>query len=260
MAYETLLYEVQDGVAVLTLNRPQNLNAFNNTMLAELADALDRARQDEGVRAVVLTGAGRAFSAGQDLKDVPDPSPGAFYRHLAERYNPVVLRIAEMPKPTLAGVNGVAVGAGCNIALACDLRIASTEARFGEVFVNIALVPDSGGTFFLPRLVGLARAMELVYTGRIIGAEEAERIGLVNRVVPPERLMEETLSLARTLAQGPTRALGLSRQALLYGLTHSLREALEFEAFCQDALSLGHDYQEGVRAFVEKRKPQFRGR
>ena len=218
---ETLSVETTDGVCVITFNRPDSLNAINDGFTSELAAALRSAEKDANVRVVVLTGAGRAFSSGQDLGDlkakyVPGHVP-ALGDDLRHRYDPIVKKLRSMEKPVIAAVNGVAAGAGCSLALACDMRIASEHAAFIEVFVHVGLVPDSGSTWTLPRLVGLARAMELCCTGRKVGAEEAERIGLVNRVVPADELMTATMKLAGQLANLPCRAIGLTKRLLAVG-------------------------------------------
>lgn len=259
MAYETILYEVRDNVGLITLNRPQVLNAVTVQMMEELMEALGQAEGDDGVRALVLTGAGRAFCAGQDVRTLSEGSKEELVALVTNRYPPLIQRFWSLEKPILAAVNGAAVGAGFNLALACDLRLAAENASFGAVFVRIGLAPDSGSVFFLPRLVGTAKAAELLFTGDIIDAAEAQRLGLVNRVVPAEKLMEEALALAGRLAQGP-RAVGLAKRALYGSLTLDLAQALAYEAQVQAEALATEDAQEGVRAFLEKRKPEFRGR
>ncbi len=262
MAYETLLSETVDGVLTLTLNRPDVLNAVTDAMLAELQSAFRDAERDVAVRCIVLTGAGRGFCAGQDLNmrggatDAPRQSVGD---HLRQGYNPLVRRIRAIEKPVIAAVNGVAAGAGANIALACDLRIASETASFVQAFVKIGLVPDSGGTLFLPMLVGMAKAAELAFTGDRIGAEECLRLGLVNQVVPADALVEKTRELAIRLAALPTRAIGLTKRAFNRAMMPDLDAVLDYEADMQTLASRTQDNKEGVAAFLEKRAPHFTG-
>jgi 2-(1,2-epoxy-1,2-dihydrophenyl)acetyl-CoA isomerase len=256
---ETIRYEQRGAVAVLTLNRPDKLNALTADMLRALRGAIERAGADESVRAVVLTGAGRGFCAGQDL--AMGGGPSADYGEIIRAtYNPLVKAMTSLEKPIVCAVNGVAAGAGVSLALACDLRIAADTAWFVQAFVNIGLIPDSGGTWFLPRLVGLAKAMELSMLGERVTAEEAHRIGLVNRVVPADQLEAETMRVAERLAQLPTRAIGLIKRAHYEGLNLPLAEALELEARLQAEAGRTEDHREGVQAFLEKRAPQFRGR
>ncbi len=264
MGYETLLVEQADHVARITLNRPQVLNSFNAVMLAELRAAIAGAGQDPAVRCVILTGAGRGFCAGQDLGELQGdyqrgtpPDLGALVR---ERYHPIILGIRNLEKPVLAAVNGVAAGAGCSLALACDVILASERATFAEVFVQVGLVPDAGSTFFLPRLVGFGRALELAMTGRSLDAAEAERLGLVTRVVPADALEAEASAWAGRLARAPTRALGLIKRAFNRSLVNDLATQLEVEAACQAEAGRTADHLEAVRAFLEKRKPNFTGR
>lgn len=263
MAYETILSDTTDGVLTLTLNRPDVLNAVTDTMLAELQEALRGAERDAAVRCIVLTGAGRGFCAGQDLnarseaKDGHQPTVG---EHLRSGYNPLVRRIRGIEKPVIAAVNGVAAGAGANIALACDLRVASEAASFVQAFVKIGLVPDSGGMLFLPMLVGYAKAAELAFTGNRIGAEECLRLGLVNQVVPAEALMETTHALAARLAALPTRAIGLTKRAFNRAMMPDLDALLDYEADMQELAARTDDYREGVAAFRDKRTPTFTGR
>jgi 2-(1,2-epoxy-1,2-dihydrophenyl)acetyl-CoA isomerase len=268
MPYDTLLYEVDQGVATITLNRPAVLNAISPQMIEELQAALRTVGDDAGVRAVVLTGAGRGFCSGADLKarqrPQPREAPPDAHKAGAERlrwtYNPLILAIRTIEKPFIAAVNGVAAGAGCNLALACDIVLASEEARFGNVFARIGLIPDCGGHFFLPRLVGFHKAAELMFTGDIIDAREAERLGLINRVVPSAALAEHTRELAERLARGPTRAIGLCKRTLNVGISADLEAVLEAEAQGQGLASQTEDHWEGVQAFLEKRPARFLGK
>jgi 2-(1,2-epoxy-1,2-dihydrophenyl)acetyl-CoA isomerase len=257
---ETLLMEADGGVLVVTLNRPDVLNAVNDRLSADLQDALRFAERAPTVRCVVLTGAGRGFCSGQDLRDRTGVGEVAYGDSLRRRYNPIVLRLRTMEKPVIAAINGVAAGAGCNLALAADLRIASDRASFIEIFARIGLIPDSGGTFHLPRLVGLAKAFELAYTADPVDAAEALRIGLVNRVVPHDDLRPVTMALARRLAQGPTKGFGLLKRGFTFALGATLEQALEYEAHLQTIAGRTLDHREGVAAFFEKRPPRFEGR
>ncbi|MDR7418337.1 MAG: enoyl-CoA hydratase-related protein [Armatimonadota bacterium] len=259
-AFETVQTAVEDGVLALTLNRPDVLNAVNEQLSAELHDALRYAERAAEVRCLVLTGAGRGFCAGQDLRDRAGVGDISYGDSLRRRYNPIVLRLRTIEKPVIAAVNGVAAGAGCNLALAADIRIASERAAFIEVFSRVGLIPDSGGTFLLPRLVGLGRALEMVYTADPVDAQEALRIGLVNRVVPHDELMTATMDLARRLASGPTRGFGLAKRGINRALAASLEDALEYEAHLQEIAGHTADHREGVAAFLEKRPPRFEGR
>lgn len=259
MGYETILYEKQGGVATITLNRPQALNAFTPQMNAELLDALKDAERDGAIRCLLLTGAGKAFSAGQDLKARTKEQRGSLGESLRERYHPIILHLRRTEKIVLAAVNGVAAGAGCNLALACDLRIASEEARFIEAFVRVGLAPDCGGSFFLPRLIGLSKALELLLLGEAVEASEAIRIGLVAKVVPSTELPKAAREMAERLARGP-RSIGLIKRAVNRVLLPELEAQLEYEACLQEIAGRSADYDEGVRAFLEKRQPVFSGK
>jgi 2-(1,2-epoxy-1,2-dihydrophenyl)acetyl-CoA isomerase len=264
-AFETLLVQTADGICTITLNRPDSLNSFNETLTTELAKVIRQLQRDDAVRCVIVTGAGRAFCSGQDLgvlkQKYADPN---FKPHLMDdlkrRYNPVILGLRDLEKPVLCAVNGVAAGAGLSLALACDIRIASEKASFIEVFVNVGLVPDSGSCFFLPRLVGLGKALELCFTGDKVSAEEALRLGMVNKVVPPDDLMKATTELAARLVKLPTRAIGLMKRLLYRSFELDLAATLDAEAFAQETAALTADHREGVTAFFEKRPPQFKGK
>ncbi len=258
MAYENILYEKRNGVATITLNRSQALNAFTPKMNAEFQDALKDADEDRSIRCFLITGSGRAFCAGQDLKGRTREQRGSLGQSLRERYNPIIMRLRRSEKIALAAVNGVAAGAGCNLALACDLRIASQEAKFIQAFVRVGLAPDSGGSFFLPRLVGLSKAMELLLLGETVGAQEALRIGLVAKVVTAGELPNAARETAESLARGP-RSMGLIKRALNRALLPELEAQLEYEACLQEIAGRTADYDEGVRAFLEKRAPVFKG-
>jgi len=264
MGFETIRFEVSEGVATLTLNRPDVLNALTEQMLTELGEAFRQADRDATVRFVILTGEGRGFCAGQDLQAIKDGYAGggaipSFGDILRKRYNPLILRMRNLEKPILAAVNGVAAGAGCSLALACDLIIASERASFIEVFVRVGLVPDSGSLFFLPRLVGFAKAMELCLSGEPVKAQEAARIGLVNRVVPPEDLLKTAREWGLNLSKGPARAIGLIKRGMNRSLASDLETMLEVEAQLQEIARRTQDHREGVLAFLEKRAPRFQG-
>jgi 2-(1,2-epoxy-1,2-dihydrophenyl)acetyl-CoA isomerase len=250
-------------ITTITLNRPEKLNAFTGTMREDLLTAIRAAADDQNCRVVVITGAGRAFCAGGDVEYMSGLQKNGnvdAFRKLLDAGRDVVTQIAEMPKPVIASVNGVAAGAGCNLALACHYRIASDTAKLGETFVKIGIHPDWGGTWFLPRLVGPGRAFELLTTGRMVDAAEALAIGLVDRVVPLTDLPEQTTSLARAIAQGPPHAIADIKRALSASRTSSLSAQIELESEHQVRAFLSRDAGEGMAAFFEKRAPKFEGR
>ncbi len=253
--------EIKDRVAKISLNRPKVFNSFNREMAFELQDALKDAAKNNDVRAILITGNGKAFCAGQDLKEVTDPdlNPG-FKAILEEHYNPVIKLIRETAKPIIAAVNGVAAGAGANIALACDVVVASENAAFIQAFSKIGLIPDSAGTFFLPRLVGFQKASALAMLGDKIDAKEAERLGMIYKYFSAETFTEEAQKLALKMAKMPTKALALTKEALIQSLTNNLDKQLALESKFQIEAASTADYKEGVSAFVEKRKPEFEGR
>jgi 2-(1,2-epoxy-1,2-dihydrophenyl)acetyl-CoA isomerase len=257
---EPLLVSLDAGVLRLTLNRPDTLNAFTTAMHAGLAAAMTRAEAEAAVRCVLITGAGRGFCAGQDLSErdmsATDIDMGA---GLDTRYNPLVRRMRALRKPIVCAVNGVAAGAGANFALACDIVIAARSASFIQAFVKIGLVPDCGGSYFLPRLAGTQRAMALAMTGDRLSAEDAERWGLIWKCVDDAQLKAESEKLAQQLASGPTRSLGLIKQAIYDSANNDLSAQLDLERDLQREVGKGKDYREGVKAFLEKRKPQFKG-
>lgn len=259
MAYEAILSELDQGVLTITLNRPDVLNAINKRMTDELLDAFKTAERESAVRCIVLTGAGRAFSSGEDLKARQAEGNSDFGSTLKQRYNPIILKMRNIEKPVIGSLNGVAAGAGCSLALACDLRVASEKARLIEVFVRVGLVPDSGSSFLLPRLVGLGKALEMAFLGDEVDADEALSIGLVNKVVPSEELEGATRELALRLAKGPTKAIGLAKRAINRALTMDLDQVLEYEVFAQEAAGASADHKEGIAAFAEKRPANFTG-
>lgn len=261
MAYTSIRSATDDGVTTITLNRPDALNSMTEAMKRELLDALKDAERDGAVRAVLLTGEGRGFCAGEALDaELANQAAPPLDRTLKEFYNPVIEKMRAMDKPIVAAVNGVCAGAGVSLALAADLRIASDKASFVMAFVKIGLVPDAGGTFFLPRLVGMGKAAEMCMTGDKVDAAEAERIGLVNRTVPHDKLVEESRMLAQKLAKLPTKAIGLMKRALNRSLRVPLEDQLAYEADLQAVAARTDDFHEGVRAFLEKRPATFQGK
>jgi 2-(1,2-epoxy-1,2-dihydrophenyl)acetyl-CoA isomerase len=260
VTYETLLTETADGVLTITLNRTERLNALNRQVLTELAAVLEQAETDAAVRCIVLTGAGRGFCSGADLAGDGPRDPNATVADTVRKtYNAAIRRIRTTEKPIIAAVNGVAAGAGMSLALACDIRMASDAAWFTCGFARIGLIPDSGGTLFLPLLVGYAKAAELAFTCDRVPAEEAHRLGLVNHVVPADELMARTRELATRLAAMPTRAIGLTKRAFNHALMPHLESVLDYEAELQEIAARTHDHREGVAAFREQRQPVFTG-
>jgi enoyl-CoA hydratase/carnithine racemase len=259
--YRNILWEQQGGVGIITLNRPAALNALNQAHLIELDHAVQRAGFDPQVRSLVITGAGRGFSAGADVKEWgaarEEDEPSAGWIDLAHA---LITHIYRLPKPIVAAVNGVAVGAGCDITLASDLRVASTAARFGQAFLKLGYCPDAGGSFLLPRLIGEARAMELIYTGRIIDADEANRLGLLNALVEPDQLMPTALELAGRLAQGPTIAIGLAKENIRRNALLPVEDALRNERRAGELCGRTDDAKEGLAATLERRAATFQGR
>ena len=258
MAYDTILYALEGGVARLTLNRPDKLNAFNVAMHEEVAAALDLAVK-EGARVLLLTGAGRGFCTGQDLSSLSDEEKRDPGHPLEHHYNPLMRTLAALPFPTLCAVNGVAAGAGANIALGCDMVIAARSAKFIQSFVHVGLAPDAGGTWTLPRLAGQARAMGLMLTGEALSAEKAGAWGVIWKMVEDAALMDDAHALAAKLAAAPTKSLAAIRSAIRGSWDRSLDQQLDLERELQRQMGLTHDYREGVMAFLEKRAPKFTG-
>jgi 2-(1,2-epoxy-1,2-dihydrophenyl)acetyl-CoA isomerase len=263
MDYRSIIYEKDQYTATIILNRPRSLNALNTEMIDELLHAVRQAGDDPEVKVLLLTGAGRAFCFGADISEFRQAQEQAgqnsAWNMLLKSQN-IIRLLTGMPKPTIAALNGFATGLGLDLALACDLRIAAERAKLGEAFVSMGLVPDGGGTFLLPRLVGLAKAAEMIFTGKAIEASEAERIGLINRVVPTQDLIKSAKELADKLARGPSLAIGLAKDAIWRNLTQNFDSALNFEAQSQKACLESEDHREAVKAFLEKRDPHFRGK
>jgi 2-(1,2-epoxy-1,2-dihydrophenyl)acetyl-CoA isomerase len=257
----TILLDVDTGAAVatITLNRPEALNSLTVPMKVELLDVLREVERDGGVRAVILTGAGRAFSAGQDLRERLEPDAAPLGVELRERYNPIIRAMRALPKPIVSAINGVAAGAGASLAMACDLRIAADTASFALAFGRVGLVPDSGATWFLPRLVGPAHAAEIALLNHPVSAPEALRLGLVSRVVPAAELDKEARAVAASLAAGAPVAIALTKEALNAAWDQTLEESLDLEAELQDQAGRTRDHAEGMAAFLEKRPPRFSG-
>jgi 2-(1,2-epoxy-1,2-dihydrophenyl)acetyl-CoA isomerase len=259
--YNTVLYSVENSICSIALNRPDVFNSFNEELSAEFIDALKKAAKDENVRVVIISGTGKAFCSGQDLKDIKNHSgERSLSDSVLRRYNPMILAIREMAKPIICKLNGVAAGAGASLALACDIIIAAETATLIEVFANVGLVPDSGSSFFLPRLVGYNKAFELISLASKVTAKEAQELGIVYKVVSAEELDAAVLELATRYATGPTKTYGMIKKMLNKAYTSTLPEMLQYEAYSQEIAGKSEDYKEGVAAFTEKRKPQFKGK
>lgn len=254
-----LLFEIKNSIAFLTLNRPEKFNAFNREMALLLQEKLDECESNNEIRCVFITGAGKAFCAGQDLAEVVDPEGPGMKKILSEHYNPIISKIRKLNKPVVAAVNGVAAGAGANIALSCDVAVAAQSASFIQAFSKIGLIPDSGGTYFLPRLIGVQKASAFMMLGDKIDAEEAERIGMIYKYFPDNIFIQEAEKIAATLAGLPTKALAYTKQALNKSLEQNLEQQLHTEDELQQKAASTNDFNEGVAAFLEKRKPKFTG-
>lgn len=254
----SIIFDIKDGIGFITLNRPDKLNSFNREMALQMQAALDECLQ-KTVRAVYITGAGKAFSAGQDLAEVTDPNGPGMSRILSEHYNPIVTRIRKLEKPVVAAVNGVAAGAGANIALCCDIVVAAQSASFIQAFSKIGLIPDSGGTYTLPRLIGWQKASALMMLGDKVSATEAERLNMIYKVLSDDTFQAESMKIAETLARMPTIGLALTKQALRMSQNSSFEEQVHDEDILQQKAAQTYDYKEGVQAFLEKRLPTFKG-
>jgi 2-(1,2-epoxy-1,2-dihydrophenyl)acetyl-CoA isomerase len=255
----SILFEIKNGIGIITLNRPEKFNAFNREMALSLQEKLNECSTNREVRAVLLTGNGKAFCAGQDLQELTGDDPIAFDKILKEHYNPIVTQIRNLAKPVIAAVNGVAAGAGANIALACDVVVASESASFIQAFSKIGLIPDSGGTFFLPRLIGFQRASAIMMLGDKISAAEALQIGMLYKVFPADSFLTESLAIAATMASMPTRSFELTKKALNASMHNSFAQQLELEDQLQLEAANTKDYAEGVEAFLQKRTPVYSG-
>lgn len=252
-------FEIENGVGIITLNRPDKFNSFVRQMAFDLQKALDDCETNKEVRAIYLTGEGKAFCAGQDLAEVMDPTQTELPKIVEEHYNPIIERLRKIEKPIVCAVNGVAAGAGANIALACDITLAAESAAFIQAFSKIGLIPDSGGTYYLPRLIGLQKSAALMFLGDKVMAAEAEKMGMIYKTVADESLQDEALAIANKLAKMPTKGIGLTKRLLNESFNNSLTEQLNLEGVLQNEAGQTYDYNEGVNAFLEKRKPEFKG-
>lgn len=263
MDYDTILFKIDRGIAHITLNRPESMNALNGEMIAELNAAIQECSQNNEIRVVVLSGAGKAFSAGGDIKSMKQAldsgNQAQFFEGPLQELHQLAAAIRNLPKPVIAAIHGFASGAGCNLALCCDIRLAAQSARFNQAFIKIGLVPDTGGTYLLSRMIGLAKAAELFFTGDFIDAREAERLGMINKAVADDKLQEETRNYAQKLAQAPTRAIGKIKMLLQTSYQLTFDSQSELERATQIEIAESEDFKEGVQAFFEKRPPKFTG-
>ena len=255
-----ILFEKMDAVGKITLNRPEKYNSFVREMALSLQNILANCESDDSIRCILITGAGKAFCAGQDLKEAIDPQGPEIEQIVREHYNPIIKRIREIEKPVIAAVNGVAAGAGANLALACDIVTATQSAKFIQAFSKIGLIPDSGGTYFLPRLIGLPKATAFMMTGEPVSAEKAEALGMIYAVYEDAEFESKTLELARSIAAMPTKGLGYTKRLLNQSFNNSLVEQLDLEAATQSLSAHTDDHKEGIQAFLEKRSPVFTGK
>jgi 2-(1,2-epoxy-1,2-dihydrophenyl)acetyl-CoA isomerase len=257
---EYIQFEEKEGVGIIRLNRPDKYNSFVREMALSLQKYLDYCADNELIRAILITGNGKAFCAGQDLAEAIDPEGPELSKIVSEHYNPIIIRIRELKKPVISAINGVAAGAGANIALACDITIAAKSASFIQAFSKIGLIPDSGGTYFLPRIIGMQKASALMMLGDKVSADEAEGMGMIYKSVEDDELEKVTFDISRKLAKMPTLGLALTKQALNSSFVNNLSEQLDLEDTLQTVAGNSYDYQEGVNSFLEKRKPEFKGR
>ena len=255
-----LITSLNNGVFKITLNRPEVYNSFNQAMAFSLQKELDYCAQNDEIRTIIITGSGKVFCAGQDLSEATDPNGPELESIVRDHYNPIILKIRSLEKPVIAAVNGVAAGAGANIALACDLTIAQENASFIQAFSKIGLIPDSGGTYFLPRIIGVQKALALMFTGDKISAKEAEELNMIYKCISEEEFEDFILKIAEKMALMPTRAFGLTKKAVNQSLDNTLEEQLNLEEKLQTEAGKTEDFQEGVQAFLEKRKAKFKGK